>query len=120
MIGCEPEPAPLAPVGDIFVVDAAEQQSIATAIEGFNTYIAEQAEALGFAYLDPNPVLASLRQGGQIPPVPDLASSTAPFGAYVSIDGIHPSSAGQVVLANAVIDAINQEYGLSIPDVTSP
>ena len=120
LIGCEPEPAPLAPVGNIFVVDATEQQAIDMAIDGFNTYIAAQAEALGFAYFDPNTVLASLRQGGQIPPVPNLASSTAPFGDFVSIDGIHPSSAGQVVIANAVIDAINQEYGLSIPDVPSP
>src|SRR5690606_31066611 len=105
---------PLAPVGDIFVVDAAEQQEIASALAGFNAFIAARADALGFAFLDPNPVLASLRQGGQIPPVPNLASATAPYGEYVSLDGVHPSSKGQAAIANAVIDAINQEYGISI------
>jgi lysophospholipase L1-like esterase len=120
LIGCEPEPGPLAPVGDIFVVDATEQQAIADAVAGYNGYIAARADALGFAYLDPNPVLASLRQGGQIPPVPNLASATAPYGDYVSLDGVHPSAKGQAALANAVIDAINQEYGISIPDVPIP
>jgi lysophospholipase L1-like esterase len=119
-IGCEPEPFPLAPVGDVFVVDAAEQQTIADAVAGYNAYIAARAEALGFAYLDPNPLLASLRQGGQIPPVPNLASATAPFGDYISLDGVHPSAKGQAVIANAALDAINQEYGLSIPDVPIP
>jgi lysophospholipase L1-like esterase len=120
VIGCEPEPAPLAPVGDIFVVDAGEQQTIGAAVAAYNAYIAAQADALGFAFLDPNPLLASLRQGGQIPPVPNLASATAPFGGYLSLDGVHPSAAGQVAIANAAIDAINQEYGLSIPDVPIP
>jgi lysophospholipase L1-like esterase len=120
VIGCEPEPAPLAPVGNIFVVDATERQVIAMAIAGFNAYIAAQADALGLAFLDPNPVLASLRQGGQIPPVPNLASATAPYGDYVSLDGVHPSAKGQAAIANAVIDVINQEYGISIPDVPIP
>lgn len=120
LIGCEPESAPLAPVGDIFVVDAMEQQTIQAAIAGYNTWIAGRADALGFAYLDPNPVLAALRQGGQIPLVLDPGSATAPFGEYVSLDGVHPSSKGQAVIANAAIDAINQEYGLSIPDVPIP
>jgi lysophospholipase L1-like esterase len=119
-IGCEPEPAPLAPVGDLHVVDAAEQQTIAMAVADYNAYIAARALALGFAYLDPNVVLASLRQSGQIPGVPDLTSATAPFGQYVSLDGVHPSAKGQAVVANAVIAAINEEYGLSIPDVPIP
>jgi hypothetical protein len=120
MIGCEPEPAPLAPVGDIFVVDAVERQTLATALTAYNAFIASRAGALGFAYLDPNSLLASLRQGGQIPTVPDLTSATAPFGEYVSLDGVHPSAKGQAAIANAAIAAINQEYGLSIPDVPVP
>ena len=120
VIGCEPEPAPLAPVGDIFVVDAAEQQTIAAALAAYNAFISARAAALGLAYLDPNPVLAALRQGGQIPAVPDLASATAPFGGYVSLDGVHPSARGQASIANAAIAAINQEYGLSIPEVPIP
>jgi lysophospholipase L1-like esterase len=120
VIGCEPEPGPLAPVGNVFVLDSTEQVMLAAAVDGYNAFISTRANDLGFAYLDPNPTLAELRSSGAIPAVPNLASPTAPFGDYISLDGVHPSAKGQAVIANAVIDAINQEYQLSIPSVSIP
>ena len=119
-IGCEPEAAPVAPVGDRYVIDANERAAIGAAVAAYNDFIAAHASALGFAYLDPNAPLAALRQGGQIPLVPDLVSVTAPFGAFISLDGVHPSAKGHAILANAAIDVISQEYGLSIPPVPIP
>jgi hypothetical protein len=41
--------------------------------------------------------------------------SSTPFGPNMSLDGVHPSSAGQAILANAAVEAINTRYGLGIP-----
>jgi len=37
------------------------------------------------------------------------------FGSYFSLDGVHPSAAAHRVIANLVIDAVNQTYGTTIP-----
>jgi lysophospholipase L1-like esterase len=33
----------------------------------------------------------------------------------MSLDGVHPSAAGQSLLASAAVNAINAKYGLAIP-----
>src|SRR5215207_593673 len=38
--------------------------------------------------------------------------SNTPFGANMSLDGVHPSAQGQTILAGAAAQAINQRYGL--------
>jgi len=46
--------------------------------------------------------------------VTDLLFSNQPFGPYMSLDGVHPSAAGQSLLATAAVNAINAKYGLAI------
>jgi hypothetical protein len=41
--------------------------------------------------------------------------SSAPFGPYMSLDGVHPNSAGQGILAAAAAQAISAKYGVAIP-----
>jgi lysophospholipase L1-like esterase len=41
--------------------------------------------------------------------------SKTPFGANISLDGVHPSAQGQAILAAAAVQAINARYGLAIP-----
>lgn len=45
----------------------------------------------------------------------DVLFSSTPFGPYMSLDGVHPNSAGQSVLADAAVQAISARYGVSIP-----
>ena len=45
----------------------------------------------------------------------NILLSSAPFGPNISLDGVHPSSAGQAILANAAVQAINAKYGVGIP-----
>ncbi|HEY0527537.1 MAG TPA: hypothetical protein VGD02_01815, partial [Gemmatimonadaceae bacterium] len=40
---------------------------------------------------------------------------TRPFGQYVSLDGVHPTSDGQQEIANAAAAALNSTYGFDIP-----
>lgn len=116
VISCEKGQFPQsALVGEVFVLDAAEQTAVSTRIGEMNVYIEAKADSLGFAYVDVNPTLQQLRASGQIPPVPQLGTPTQPFGEYVSIDGVHPSGRTHLLFANLLIEAINAEYGTNIP-----
>ncbi|HEX8320309.1 SGNH/GDSL hydrolase family protein [Longimicrobium sp.] len=48
-------------------------------------------------------------------PVPGATQAPNFFGALMSFDGVHPSTAAHVILANAFAAAINAKYGTSIP-----
>jgi lysophospholipase L1-like esterase len=119
-IACQPT-AP-ASVGDIFILDVTEQATVRSAVDAYNAYLQTKATQLDFAFLDPNVVLAQLRQSGCASTIPNLAAAAtaSPFGACLSSDGVHPSATGQAHLANAIITAINAKYATSLPAVTVP
>ena len=102
------------PVGDLFVLDPAEQATLSATISGYNTYIAGKATAAGFAYYDPNVLFAAKRASGEIPPFPNIASATATFGNLISLDGVHPAAAAHVLVANDIIGVINAKYGTKL------
>jgi lysophospholipase L1-like esterase len=101
-------------VGNLFVLDAAEQQALGTAIAGYNAYIQSKADAIGFAYYDPNTLLAAKKASGEIPPFPNFASTNQTFGPFISLDGVHPSAAAHKVIANELITLINGTYDTSL------
>ena len=106
------------PVGDVYILDVEDQTALGTTIAAYNAFIQSKATELDFAYFDPNPLLASQRTAtGCVAPVPNLAANPttgAPFGTCISFDGVHPSAAGHVLIANALIGAINAKYGTSL------
>ena len=105
-------------LGDYLVLDQGEQATIYALISSYNAYIQQKAQAIGFAYYDPNVLLAQLAATpGAVDYPPNLASATAPFGTAISLDGIHPSASTHIALANGIIDAINAKYGLSVRHV---
>ena len=101
-------------VGDLFILDAAEQSALTTAVTKYNSYISAKADSVGYAYLDPNPLWAAARASGAIPEIPDVTNLARPFGHLFSLDGVHPSSAGHVLIANALIDLIAAEFGVRL------
>jgi hypothetical protein len=113
---CEALPSPFAPVGNVFVLDAAEQAAVTDTVNAYNALIAAEADSLGFAYYDPNPALVALKGAPNgVPLFPDLTQPTAAFGQYFSLDGVHPAAAAHILLANNIIDAVNAKYGTSVP-----
>jgi lysophospholipase L1-like esterase len=107
-----------APIGDILILDPSEQTMINTIVSGYNTYLQNKADAIGFAYLDTNGLLSTLKAAGTlIRATPNYASSTAPFGPGMSLDGVHPALAVHRELANALIAVINTKYGTSLQPV---
>ena len=114
-IACEALPAPFAPVGNVYVLDSAEQAAVSDTVNAYNSLISAEADALGFAYYDPNPALVALKVSGAVPSFPDFTQPTAAFGLFFSLDGVHPAAAAHVQLANKIIDVVNAKYGTSIP-----
>ncbi len=114
-IECEALPSPFAPVGNVYVLDAAEQMAVTDTVNAYNALISAEADALGFAYFDPNPAFVALELTGDVPIFPNLGDPTVAFGQYFSLDGVHPAAAAHVLLANGIIDVVNAKYGTSIP-----
>lgn len=117
IISCGVTPAFPAPVGEAFILTTDEQTALTTTVNDYNAHIQARANELGWAYVDVNPRLAELRTQGAVPPFPNLASTTATFGPYFSLDGIHPSTAAHVLIANLMIQSVNAKYNLQIPPV---
>ena len=120
--GTQPDTIACAPIanhprllGNVFVLDAGEIATLTQIVNGYNAAIEARANELGWAYADPNPALLQLRQSGQIPAVPDLGNPSNAFGNFISLDGVHPSGAGQALLADLIAAAINEKYGTNIP-----
>lgn len=103
--------------GDNGILDSGEQATVAATVTAYNAYIKAKADSIGFAFYDPNTTLLTLKQSGAIPPFPDLTSATAPFGQYFTFDGVHPSAAAHVLLANDLITVINAKYGTTLAKV---
>ena len=106
-----------APVGDVYVLDPAEQVTLTNAINAYNDHIKTKAAAIGFAYYDPNVLFAASRASGAIPAFPNFASTTATYGSLISLDAIHPTGAAHKLIANELIGVINGKYGTSIQPV---
>jgi GDSL-like lipase/acylhydrolase family protein len=101
-------------------IQPAEAVKLATTVAAYNTYISTQATARGWAYLDPNPTLDSLRRiPTQVAFFPgfNTACSANPFGLAFSCDGIHPSAASHRLFAQKLRLAINSAYSTAIPPI---
>jgi lysophospholipase L1-like esterase len=106
------------PWPDALVLDADEIAVAQTAINDFNDVIAAQATANGFALFDANAFLADVAQNGY-DPGEGLPIITADYitGGLFSLDGVHPSNMGYAVVANEMIDVLNEEFDTDIQKV---
>lgn len=76
-----------------------------------SAHIRDQAAARGFAYFSLGTVYdRSDLKGGPYSVVAQMTSKF-PYGIYTSLDGVHPSPLGHILLAAAAAKAINTTYG---------
>ena len=137
-INCDPSQQ-----GGAFLLDPAEMAVVTARINAFNQALQTAATANNWLYVNPNEVFLPflLQQDGsgrfqqvrkcQLLPTATTAAqlqaavlnscpvtgpTAAPnfFGAMISFDGIHPSTAGQTEFAKAFAQRINQRYGTSL------
>lgn len=106
-----------APIGDVLVLDPAEQVTVQTRIDAYNAYISSKATSLGFGYMDPNPLLVSLKAAGTLVRAAPNWGATGTFGTGMSLDGVHPAAGVQREIANALIAEINDTYGTTLSPV---
>jgi len=102
------------------IVVPAELRKLVGAVLAYNAADSTIAAQRGWAWLNPNPTLDSLRAiPTQVAPFPAFGSacSANPFGLGFSCDGVHPSSATHVIIARHVVLAINAKYGSAIPAI---
>ena len=92
-------------------------------VQAYNTFISAQATAHGWAYLDPNATLDSLRAiPTAVRPFPALlqpcnAVLGLPFGTAFSCDAVHPSASTHRLIAQKLRLAINAAYTTAIPPI---
>ena len=95
-----------------YVLTQSDMNAINARMAQINTHIQSKATENGYAYF----ALSALYDL----PKPSLNMynvlfSNTPFGANMSLDGVHPSAQGQSILATAAAQSINARYGLAIP-----
>jgi lysophospholipase L1-like esterase len=95
-----------------YVLTSSDITAINTRMAQMNARMQTKATENGYAYFSLDAVYGLAKPAFS---VTDLLFSNQPFGTYISLDGVHPSSAGQALLASAAVKAINAKYGLAIP-----
>ena len=99
-----------------YVLTPTDIQFLNSLAAQMDAYIQARAQAEGYAFFRLDALYAQSKDGVPFNLAAYLGTAT-PYGARISLDGVHPSSQGHVILANAAIAAINATYGLGIPNV---
>ena len=107
---------PLNPFPDAFTLDPAEIATVASQISDFNAAIAATAAAHGFAVVDMNSFFNDVATNGYTANGVNF-TTTYVSGGLFSLDGVHPTSQGYAIVANQFIEAINSNFGASIPKI---
>jgi hypothetical protein len=105
------------------VVVPSELTKLVAAVTAYNTFISSQATAHGWAYVDPNPTLDSLRALAQPNtvvrafPLIGQPCNVNPFGSAFTCDGVHPSAFTHRLIAIKLRAAIDSAYTTTIPPI---
>lgn len=98
-----------------FVLTPADVTTLDAVVDQMNAQITALAKQNGWALVDANAVLDQFAAARAPYSVAAQLGCVSPYGQYVSLDGVHPTVAGQQVLANAAAAAVNAAYGFAIP-----
>ncbi len=137
-INCDPASAQ----GGAFLLDAAERAVLGARIAAFNAALKAAADANGWLYVNPMDILrpelarttsgrfnqvrkcqllatattAAQFQAAVLNSCPVTGATAAPnfFGALISYDGVHPSSAAHLLIAQQLAARINTKYGTTL------
>ncbi|MCF8413724.1 MAG: hypothetical protein K9G44_09940, partial [Melioribacteraceae bacterium] len=102
---------------DAFVVDPDELSNINSVIDSYNSSIQTVASANGFGLVDVNGIFGSIASNGGVMLEGKLYTTAFVSGGLFSLDGVHPTNHGAVLIANAFIDVINSKYSANIAHV---
>ena len=95
-----------------FVLDTEEVETIKERIDTFNGIIETTAAGFGFPVVDINALFRDLIDNP--PEFYGIPLTSRLLGDFFSLDGVHPSGIGHLVIANAFIETVNAHYQLDI------
>jgi lysophospholipase L1-like esterase len=97
---------------DDYVLTPADIATLNDTLSEMANHAKQQAAARGYAFVS----LGALYDLPDLNPQPysvvSQLTSSFPYGAYISLDGVHPGPLGHSVLAHAAAVALNKTYGL--------
>jgi len=93
---------------------AANAATIRAAVDGYNTAIATEAAARGWALVDLHGLLQQAATTGFQFQGTTYTNAFVTGGLF-SLDGVHPTDLAHGIILNALIDAVNQTYKSRIP-----
>ncbi len=100
-----------------YVLRPEEIDIIDDRVDAFNEIIAEVAATYGLPVFDTNEFIAEI-VAGEAPSYGGVViDGSFLLGGFFSYDGIHAQRIGYAMLANALVQFINAEYGSNIPQV---
>lgn len=106
------------PLEDKWVLTKDETQMVKTATDAYNSTIETVATAKGLALADLKALLEEASTSGIIF---DEFSTNASlvFGGLVSLDGVHLTGRGYALMANKILEAIDDQYGSNFKEATN-
>ena len=107
------------PMANKWVLTATEKAKVANATAAYNSAIISIAASKNLAVADMNAIMNQLVSGlriedGTIYTANYFSSATA-NSVLFSLDGVHPNPRGYAVIANEIINVINEHYNANIP-----
>jgi len=114
--------SPMNPLDDAYVLDAAEAETAAQAVADFNAAIAAAVDAANagrttpILLLDVNGFFSDVVAGGYDVQGEHFSTEFVSGGVF-SLDGVHPSSLGYGMIANRVIEEMNDGWNLDVAPV---
>lgn len=105
------------PLGDEHVLTSSEQALIAEVTAKYNNSIAGIAQNYSLALVDANSIMSQISASGGIDYQGVSISSTFVLGGAFSLDGVHLTPRGNAVIANEIINEINDYYEANLPNV---
>ncbi|HEX6573396.1 MAG TPA: SGNH/GDSL hydrolase family protein [Gemmatimonadaceae bacterium] len=92
------------------ILSPAEVTTLNNQAAQYNTFITTKANENGYATMSLGVLYDNAKVGAPFDLVL-VATSQTPFGATMSLDGVHPNAAGNAILASAARAAITAKYG---------
>ncbi len=98
------------PLSNDEVLDKDEINSIGSRLSDFNGVIKLEAEKRGIAVVDLNSVYKQIKDNNYATPNGLKFSNSLLNGNFFSLDGINPTPRGSAIIANEVINVMNENY----------
>lgn len=106
------------PLAENYTLTYADQELIADRTAAFNATIESVANGSGdLGLFDFNTEFSDFVQNGVLINGSGLDGTIFPPAGAFSLDGVHPNQRGSAYIASLLIDAINSQFGSTIPNI---